>query len=502
MALIGDRFSRILAAKAPSGKTLYYPLAAPQNEVYNPGRPACYDTKDLPMRTQESYWETIAELEKATTKKDQSDITRRTGVSRLPLCAASPAFLHPTFFPIDPFHLFYENCTAFLWDTMTAPKDSQDQIHFSKSAQMGALIPLAMETLPPSFCGPVRDVHLKRNSQFKIYEWMAVLHWYFIPIAIELALNSIVLSTFAQFVEIIDFAMTIKPRSEKDLEYLHDLITQFLTNYERLFVANDPAKLHHARLCIFQLIHVPIHIQWNGSIRLGSQATVERAIGEAAHKIRSKKAPFSNLESIIYRRELFKILILYYPDLLPASFKSSPKNSSKPMQAHRIAWTKLAADSTLSTDLDLLSLYIGLDIRQKSTKTTVLRWGKFRLPNGNVLQSSLSKEGMANGNLIFGHAWAFYTISTDSTSPPRTLAIYTPLISVTTTSRIPRGKWAVGQLAVVEVAKIRSLVGIWTGVNTKGVYILRKHPGLDYLATDERGVEAGDLVEDEDQDEN
>jgi hypothetical protein len=40
------------------------------------------------------------------------------------------------------------------------------------------------------------------------------------------------------------------------------------------------------------------HIRWNGSIRLGSQATVERSIGEMGRKIRSKKAPFANFVEI------------------------------------------------------------------------------------------------------------------------------------------------------------------------------------------------------------
>ncbi|KDQ52873.1 hypothetical protein JAAARDRAFT_106522, partial [Jaapia argillacea MUCL 33604] len=53
-------------------------------------------------------------------------------------------------------------------------------------------------------------------------------------------------------------------------------------------------------LCVFQLIHVSQHIFWNGSIRLGSQATVERAIGEIGHKIRSKKAPFQNMANLLY----------------------------------------------------------------------------------------------------------------------------------------------------------------------------------------------------------
>jgi len=53
------------------------------------------------------------------------------------------------------------------------------------------------------------------------------------------------------------------------------------------------------------------HIAWNGSIRLGSQATVERSIGEVGCRIQSKKAVFANLSNQIYKREMLKILLLY-----------------------------------------------------------------------------------------------------------------------------------------------------------------------------------------------
>jgi hypothetical protein len=104
---------------------------------------------------------------------------------------------------------------------------------------------------------------------------MALLHWYIIPIGIELGFNPAVLENFSRFVKAVEMAMIISPRSETELAKLHGLFKTFLEGFERIYVANDPEKVSRCRLCIFQLIHVPIHIEWNGSIRLGSQATVE-----------------------------------------------------------------------------------------------------------------------------------------------------------------------------------------------------------------------------------
>ena len=262
-ALFGDRFTMVQGARSKitrGAKAQYYPVSAPDNEEkeYNPNRPI-YDLNKLPMRTEAEYWRTIEELYKPSNNvAETSRIVRSTGVSRLPLCATSLAFSHPNFFPLDPFHLFYENCMAFIWDLWTGSKPSDAfYIPEEKLKSLGENIPKAMSTLPASFCGPVRDIFLKRNSQYKIFEWMALLHWYIIPIGIELGFNSNTLQNFADFSEIITFSMTLKPRSEKELVDLHKLIVRFLLKYEKIYIGSNPENISRARLCIFQLIHIP-----------------------------------------------------------------------------------------------------------------------------------------------------------------------------------------------------------------------------------------------------
>ena len=97
------------------GKAQYYPMNPSDNEnnEYNPRRPT-YTFDKLPLCSQSEYWNTISELSKAKTKKNKKDITKKTSVVALPLCATSLVFIHSSFFLLDPFHLFYENCMAFL----------------------------------------------------------------------------------------------------------------------------------------------------------------------------------------------------------------------------------------------------------------------------------------------------------------------------------------------------------------------------------------------------
>jgi hypothetical protein len=409
-AIFGDRFSRVQGAKASTSRgarALYYPMNPPANDKYNPSHPPSYDLANLPMRQEEDYWSTINQLSAASSKQQRAKITKETGISRLPLCAVSKAFIHPTFFPIDPFHLFYENSMAFIWDTWTSNSKPGERINLSedKARKFGEYVSTAMKTLPPAFCGPVRDPFLKRHSQYKVYEWMALLHWYILPIGMELGFDAGVLQNFSSFVSAIEFAMSIQARSEDDIAHLHSILQKFLTGFEALYIAGNPENISRSRLCIFQLIHIPMHIKWNGSIRVGSQATVERSIGEVGHKIRSKKSPFANLANIITEKELLRILKLYYPslliDLVPhystdredAEVGEPGQEAQQARLVQRIRLSKDSDNTSVIEELESIRRHSQLDLYDPESGAVAERWGKARLTNGRLLRSRISDRG-------------------------------------------------------------------------------------------------------------
>lgn len=504
-AVYGDRFSMVQGARASlakGSKAQYYPISPPERSRYNPERPQ-YDLHNLPMRQESMYWKTIEQLEEAPTKAKRAALTKNTGISRRPLCAASSGFLHPSFFPLDPFHLFYENCMAFQWDLWMTLSTPLEPIHIdaNKACQFGQLVSEAMSTLPASFCGLVRDPFLKRQSQYKIYEWMALLHWYIIPIGIELGFSPVLLANFSDFVEAIEMAMTIAPRSTKAILELHQLLQKFLKGFERIYVAGDPEKVSRCRLCIFQLIHVPQHIEWYGSIRIGSQATVERAIGEVGHKIRSKKSPFANLANIIYERELIKILLLLYPSLDPSPTGQSNtlKPTHTPQNQVKIPKKERNLDQNFRAYLSAICLWLKINFDQE---LTMRRWGKIRLPGGNLLRSQLSETRgkvpqrsaryfeaeTSDGKPVFGEALAFFELL----ETKQLVAVYHPVSNCQQVLKTWRGIWS-GKIEVLPASAIHSLVGIW--FHEPRVYILRKHPGLNLLSEEESEKEIEDTGE-------
>lgn len=161
-AVRGDRFTEVEGARSSTqsgAKAQYYPSSPPSNATYNPARPPTYDLTNLPRRNQAEYWRTLTSIHNAGSKRALAVISKNTGVARIPLCVASPAFLHPSYFPLDPFHLFYENCMPFIWDTWATGSKPGERVHVpaAKISKLGELVGKAYKTLPPAFCGTIRD---------------------------------------------------------------------------------------------------------------------------------------------------------------------------------------------------------------------------------------------------------------------------------------------------------------------------------------------------------
>jgi hypothetical protein len=470
----------------------------------------------LPIRKIESYWEAIKELDAAKGKKTQcADIVKKTGVSGIPTCAASPAFSHPFFFPLDPFHLFYENCMPHFWDTWNSKDSLSEIVHMSEeiASKLGTEIESAMATLPPSFSGRIRNVDTKRSSQYKIYEWMALLHWYIVPIAWELGFNSEVVQNFALFSNIVEYSMTAVPRTQDNLAMLLEKIIHFLRGFERLYVANDLSKITRCRLCIFQLIFIPHHISYNGSIRFGSQATCERAIGDIGHGIRSKKSPFKNIATYNTDKQSARLLHLMYSTLTEPEAKVQRTSLFKEIPITQ----KQREDDDLKAHLESIQSYLKVVI---DPTFQIKRWGKWPLLKNVTLTSrlfELSKKAttrtsryfeaqlrhvtqprdqsndeteleMENTKPIFGEALAFYTVA----EPELSLVVYHPLIEHHKLYGRWYGKWS-SSVYVLETSAIVSLIGIWA--YNDHVHILRRHPGLNLLTSEECGIDSEVSVE-------
>lgn len=332
---------------------------------------------------------------------------------------------------------------------------------------------------------------------------MALLYWYILPIGLELGWDRFLLLNFSQLVSIIEFSMTIKPRSDSEIQRLHEDIKIFLHSFENLYVQNDFSKVSRCRLCVFQLIHIPDHIRWFGSIRLGSRATVERMIGELGHQIRSKKAPFANMATILFERQVTHLLYQYYPDL-----QSTQQSTHTDLLFSKQNIKKREREVT-QVFVQHLTAILLRDQIDFDIKFAIERFGKFSLSDGTVLHSRLVEqqkehhtrchrwfEAHEGDQIIFGEALAFY--NTGGLKTP--VVVCYSLHSIESQLGTLRGKWS-SELQVLPLSSIKAIVGIWEYKgegSTHNIYILRKHPGLEWLTPEERNLQETYEEEDED----
>lgn len=90
-----------------------------------------------------------------------------------------------------------------------------------------------------------------------------------------------------------------------------------------------------------------------------------------------------------------------------------------------------------------------------------------------------------NSKPLFGEAIAFYTVTTRSTTEPEVLVAYRPLIHLHQVLRRWQGIFS-EEIVIAKALSIEAIIGIWEGIRTKKVHILRKHPGVDLLKSTEQ----------------
>ena len=317
------------------------------------------------------------------------------------------------------------------------------------ASMLGAEAESAIATLPSAFSGPIRDPYKKHQSQYKIYDWMALLHWYIVSISWELGFNLEVVKNFALFSNVVEYAMTTTPRIKDGVAKLYGKIVDFLKGFEHLYVGNEPSSISCCRLCIFQLIHVPHHIFYNGSVRFGSQATFKRAIEDIGHDIRSKKSPFKNIVSYKAYKLSARLLHLSHPALSLASARVVQRTAL--FKVMSFTQKQRRNDDELKAEFQEIQSYLGSDLTVQ-----LKQWGKCPLSNNITLTSQLFETSkkvksctsryfeaqpmqglqpidqpvgvtelkVERTKPIFGEAIAFYTVESTGIS----VVVYHPLI--------------------------------------------------------------------------
>jgi hypothetical protein len=204
--------------------------------------------------------------------------------------------------------------------------------------------------------------------------------------------------------------------------------------------------------------------------------------------VRSKKAPFANIATMLCERANNKVLTLKYPCLTSSKNKRKEKSLYQSIPIKRVERDN---PSEYYQHLSAICDYLEIDF---DMSLMIERLGKCMISEDVTLRSRISEEaGQASrssryfeakegGRLIFGEAMAFYFMPDHNCS----LVVYCPLVKTTEVLRRWHGEWS-KDFKVLEISSLSKLVGVW--VRESRVHILRSHAGMDMLNVEEYDIE-------------
>ncbi|KAE8243535.1 hypothetical protein A4X06_0g6251 [Tilletia controversa] len=461
--------------------TGYFPIKSTGSESdppINADRPE-YDPEELPLRTERSYIDALDELDGCLTRAERAETRKLNGVSSRPLLSASPAFVMPSFFPIDIFHLFGVNLPSLIWDTFTHAKPgdpftlSEEQTTFFAS-----ILKKAGTDLPSSFSsGLPRDPTEFSKSYYKMFEWSLVLYTYLPPFLLAIDAPDQIIEMIDHLQSGLRLASSIHGCSEAQRQQTKHHFIGFCKLWEALYIRDQPDLIYRATISVHYLLHVSDFIWWHGSLIISSQARCEREAGLIKKSVRSHKAVFANILNNVLSREHLRILDIILND------QEAPEPADHFLLTVRHTRTHLNLTQDERTRQE--ELIQALD----NGGGTIVR-GKLALPSGHVIRGSRidsnsrrkacrfmarDLEGTTYAEAIHFMCFDGHRISDGEDAEVNANKVYVlarPLVGVQTGGGLVRGDDFRERLYLVDASTILQPVGI---LKLGGfIYVLQK----------------------------
>jgi hypothetical protein len=298
------------------------------------------------------------------------------------------------------------------WDLWTTNYAEGDPLRFTQNQQetIGSWIDACANDIPSHFGTAPSNINKNRNSQYKLFEWAAFLQWFSLPFLMTLQAPQEVIAHWGLLVLSTQLVLDHNGISEKNLKSVEKLLNRFVVDFERIYVRNKLELSGRCKLYLFQLLHITEIIRANGSLRVGSQFSMERTIGFYKRLIRSFKEPFSNLANRIVVQELLATLSLLYPELDNSLIEYNIQTAVSQQKIHvtepeaealislrkNRTFTRLDCEEenlVLGLLLSCLEANAAIDTDQDSETLCKQirgwpRYGKVLLPNGQKIRSA------------------------------------------------------------------------------------------------------------------
>ena len=377
----------------------------PNNFVANDCNHPDYNFRSPPKSLSPEVYKT--HLIKVVSSKDQVDFERNrklTGISKPSILSGlNPKLMLPVprCFTVDLMHLGFINLGELLiplWRGVIRCDPTDDKATWDwatlvgeKWLEHGKLVAAATKYFPSSFHCPPRNPAEKISSGFKATEYYLYIFGLG-PAFFRAVLPRKYWRNFCKLVYGFRIIMQRKVTGHQ-LQQGHIALTSFVEEYEILYYQRRVDRLHFCRPCLHTLLHLSPEVARVGPGAYTTQFTMERAIGDLTQDIRQPSNFFANLCQVALRRAQLNALKNACPELDPSSTRSIPKYAFdcgddliflRPRDRYR----KYLAGQELEA------------IEDKFGVSRLHRWGRIRLPNGQIARSLFSEKGKKSNTRV------------------------------------------------------------------------------------------------------
>jgi len=299
----------------------------------------------------------------------------------------------PHCFPLDLMHLIFINLGELLiplwrgtlkcnitddlssWDWATLTGDAW-QVH-------GKVVADATPFFPSSFHRPPHNPAEKISSGYKATEYF---HYIF---GLGLGIFCMILPSkyWKNLCKLVCGVRILVQRCimGSQLQEAHSHLVQFVEEFENLYYQRQVDRIHFCRPCIHTLLHAAPEVMQVGPGAYTTQFTMECTIGNLGQEIRQPSNPFANLAWRALQQSQVNALKSIYPELDPNSKPQLPKGVVDVGEGYIMLRPQDKLPAEIPGHLTKV-------LAQMINASKIRRWGRARLPNGQVARSVWSEQ--------------------------------------------------------------------------------------------------------------
>jgi hypothetical protein len=362
-----------------------------------------YDPAHFPPPSSEDYDARLTRLLSARTPEELKDLRKETGMSAPTVfLGLSRMFPFPLCTCPDCMHLHGQNITTLffgLWHgTLTHHKTDPPSawpwrvLVGDTWKWFGAKLADARRYLPGSFERAPRNIAEKFTSGYKTWEFNVA----FYGLGPGFLMDVLPQPYYGNYTKLV-FSVRRKECREISAEQLraaHRAQVEFHREYEEIYYQGMPERLGFCRQSIHNLSHGAPEVTRVGPLVLLAQWALERTIGDLGRQVRNFQGPkmYSNFAHIGWRQVQVNALYNIFPELAPSEVEISAADEDlgggfallrRGSDRTRRAVTRTESNAIMSFmrehDMD--------DVFPDAASVLVTRWGRLRLPNGQIVRS-------------------------------------------------------------------------------------------------------------------